>query len=945
MPQVDVLTHLFNAGEVSPAALNRVDKERIQLSAEEQINLFPYVIGKAIMRPGTQYLGATISTRSRLIPFARSIDARALLELGTNSGGDGMMRVYVDDEPVTRPAVTSALTNGDMSSATGWTVTEVGGASATFGAGVALNAPAQGGSVIIRQAVTTSSAGTEHALRIQVTRGEVLFRCGSSAGSDSYIRETTLGEGFHSLAFTPTGTYHVWFKSQSPNEVVVNSCLVESAGVMEIDADWDLDTLRSIRYSQSLDVVFCAMRGSRQFKIERRGSSTTDLRSWSVVDYYSNNGPFTLARTADVKLTPSATQGNITLSASASFFSSSHVGALFKLTHENVNATYRLAAAGEYTKTIRVVGIKPDSGNSDRNFDVITSGTWSGTLRIQRSFDSEFSGFEDIGSDITTNTTTSIDEDDDNAIVYYRVIMNAYTSGVAVINIQYDQDGGTGICRVTAFSSATSVSAEVLSDFRDVAATADWLEDEWSPLRGFPTAIAQFDGRLFFARDDRFWGSVSDSFYSFTTDTEGDSGSIQRNVAIDGTFSDIQWLLALQRLILGLEGAEASARSSNFDEPLTPTALTLKAASTYGAFNATPIRVDTRGIFLQLSGQDICEIYYDVEVQDYVASSLLRLHEQLYESSAPGTYDDGFVELAVQRQPETYVWAVRDDGVCCILIYEPKEKVAGWIRMISGHITNLEETVAADRIISVTVLPGQIEDDVYFVVQRTLSDGEGGGDTGYFYIEKLRHHREVIQRTFNTTTRKVTRSAGPYLADSFITATGTSTAGQTITGLDHLEGCAVIVIGQVVGGAYGPDGTTYTVSSGAISLTNAMSGTLVIGRPYYGQYKSAKLAFGIPNGTALTQPKTVQRVGMAFLDTDLRGIKVGPSFDDLFPLPQTKSDFSRIDPLNAFAATYEETLNDFAGSWSPDSRVCLQVEPGYAAGLSGLIMEVDANPQ
>lgn len=939
MPQVDVLTHLFNAGEVSRAALNRVDKERLALSAEDQINLFPYAIGKAIMRPGSEYIGSTISTQSRLIPFARSIDARYMLELGTDVSDNGRMRVYIDDTPVTRPAVTSTITNGDMSSSTGWTTTLTGGATATFSGDLSLVAPAQGGSAIVEQAVTTSSAGVQHALYIQVGRGEVLFRCGSTAGDDDYITETTLGEGFHSLAFTPTGTYNIWFKSNAPYSVVVNSIQVESAGVMEIDASWANADLRSIRYTQSLDVIFSAVGGQRQFKIERRGDY-----SWSVVKYYSDNGPFTLARTASVRLTPGATQGNTTLTASADFFTESHVNTLFQLTHDNTDADYKLAAVGEYTKSIRVVGIKPASGNSDRDFTVTTTGTWVGTLQIQRSFDNADYGYEDIQS-ITTNTTVTIDEDDDNAIVYYRVIMTAYTSGVAEINIAYDGDGGSGICRVRSLSGGTVANVEILSDFTDKVSTEDWLEGEWSAKRGFPSAIAQFDGRLFFARDDRFWGSVSDSFYSFTLDVEGDSGSIQRNIAIDGTFSDVKWLLALQRLIFGLEGAEASARSSNFDEPLSPTSLTIKAASTYGAADVTPIRIDTRGIFLQLSGQDIHEIYYDVQSQDYVASSLLRLHEQLYESSAPGTYDDGFVELAVQRQPETYIWAVRADGVCCNMIYEPKEKVAGWFRMVSGHITNLNENVAADRIVSVSVLPGQVEDDVWFVIERAIGDGEGGTATD-FYIERLKHHADVVQRTFNTTTKKVVRSAGPYLADSFITATGTSTAGQTITGLNHLRGCEVIVIGQIVGGAYGPDGTTYTVdNSNSISLTNAMSGTIVIGRPYYGKYQSAKLAYGIPNGTSLTQPKKVSRVGMAFLDTDIRGVKVGPSFDDLHVLPQIMPNMERVDPTDAFFAEHEETLNDFAGNWASDSRVCMQVDPGYAAAISSLVIEVNANPR
>lgn len=97
---------------------------------------------------------------------------------------------------ITRPSVTSTVTNGDFSDATGWTLSTTGGAEANINSTAAghlwLAASARGGSAYCERSVTTSSAGTEHALRIEVARGPVTFRCGSASGLDDYIEETVL---------------------------------------------------------------------------------------------------------------------------------------------------------------------------------------------------------------------------------------------------------------------------------------------------------------------------------------------------------------------------------------------------------------------------------------------------------------------------------------------------------------------------------------------------------------------------------------------------------------------------------------------------------------------------------------------------------------------------------------------------------------------------------
>ena len=800
-PKLNVLTHSFNNGEVSRAALNRIDKETLRLYAEYQENLIPAVIGKATMRPGLQYLLATAGNdRPETIPFESSDAAveDALLVLT-----DAVLRVVINDAYVTRPSVTSSVTNGDFSSSTGWTVTvssgAVGNINSTVSGSLYMGAPARGSSVSCTRSVTTSSAGTLHALRIEVTRGPVMFRCGETSGSDEYISETMLETGTHSLAFTPTGTYHVFFKTEREPGVIVNSIQVESAGVMELTTPWLEADLRGLRWAQSEDVLFVASSPYQQRRIERRGDGEN---SWSLVLYKTGDGPFTTARTAETRLKPTATHGNTTLTAEDDFFTPEHVGAIFRLDHENFAAEFILAGSGQYTDTWRITGIAHADTN-DRDFSYVTTGTWVGTITMERSIDNEFEGFHDASydngstdTDFTTNQTVTHNgaAEENNAIYFNRLGFKEgeYTSGSITINVTYDGHFGYGFCRVTAYTSPTEVSIEVLRDFKNTIFTANWREGEWSDRRGWPSAVEFHDGRLFWGRNGNYWGSESDNYSSFDSETEGDSRTIGRSITV-GASAEIRWMLSLQRLMMGLRSAEVSARSSSFDEPLTATNITLKAASTQGVADVPPVKIDSRGIYLQRSGRKLYELAYDIEANDYQSVNIMRVNEDMALSDyiADGASDGSIIRIAAQRQPDTHIWSVREDGIAIPLLYEPSEKVRGFWRFITGNVSP-GGNAPWDQIVSIAVLPSEGEDKIYMGVARTIN-----GTTTYS-IERLRAHSEAIQRSFDLENSEIVARNGLYMADSFVTATGNSTLAQVLTGFSHLIGREAIVVGQRV---------------------------------------------------------------------------------------------------------------------------------------------------
>ena len=878
MPKLQVYHHAFNVGMVSEQALARVDLQKLRLAAREQVNIIPKTLGAGLFRPGTEYLGSTKGDGVALLrEFIFSASQSALLEFT-----DEVMRVWVDDELVTRPAVTSTITNGAFNSPSGWTLEEPNGGTADITGGLLkLSATVLGSSALGKQQVSTSTPNVEHALRIGVVRGPVVFRCGSTEGGDEYITETTLLTGEHSLTFTPTGSFWVQFYTRDQAERHVGSIQVESAGVMEIPTPWEEGDFISFRKDQSGDVVFVACSGQKQRRIERRSNT-----SWSVVEYDSNDGPLTTGKTADVRLKPSVLAGNGSLTADRSFFKPDHVGALFRLFHDNQLVRASIAAESQYSNSIRVSGV-----GGGRAFNIAISGTWAGNLRLQRSFDGEDFGFVDYFT-YTANTSTTINDPDDNAIVYYRFGFNEgdYTSGIVNVSLTYQGGGGAGIARVVDYSSGTSVSIEVLERFRQLTYSNDWKEGEWSPLRGWPTAVTFFDGRLFWAGRDKLWGSVSDDFSSFDVEFEGDAGPILRAISTGGV-NDTQWLLPLQRLIAGTDGAEASIRSSQFDAPLTPTDTTIRDASTRGCANVNPARVDSYGLFIDRSLRKLFELIYSAEGTDYTSLDLTRLNEDILAPS--------ITQIAVQRRPDTRVWLVRSDGKAVCLVYERPEEVVAFI-----------EVETDGEIESIAVLPGENQDKVYFSVKRTIN-----GDAKR-YIEKMAMDSEVVGGTLNKN------------LDCHVTGTN-SPASAIITDLAHLQNKTVVVWAD--GKHYGE----FTVDGGQVVLPEAVT-DYVVGLGYEGRYESSRLAYGSAAGTAMLQNKRVDHIGLLLKDTHKAAIQYGPSFDYLDDMPLYENG-AEVD-ADQIWDIYDKPTFEFSGRWDTDSRVCLRIKPGYPAMLLGLVV-------
>jgi hypothetical protein len=882
MARQDLAFIAFNRGLVSRLGLARADVRRITLSAALFKNFMPRVLGSMAIRPGLGFRGNTRSNKiARYLSFVFAIDDKALIELTSAE-----MRVWVDEQVVTRIAVSTVITNGDFATdLSGWTDDDESGAASTWVSGTMQLLGTGQNAAIRTQAVSVAGAdsGKEHALRINIARGPVTLFVGSSAGADDYVRETQLEEGVHSLTFIPSGaTFYIRFQSRLQRLVFVSDVSVEAAGDMVVPAPWAEADLGRIRKVQSGDILFIAARGYAQYKIERRST-----HSWSIVKYQTEDGPYRTRAIDKTTLVVNALTGNGTMFSNTPVFKVGHLGALFTLVQSGQRAVLTVVGDNQFTLPIEITG-----AGSVRAFTVRIAGIDASppaTVTLQRAFTTP-----DVWAAVTTytaDTITTVTDGLDNQITFYRLaVLTGNNAGGATIVLDISTGIGStrGVVRVTGITNNSEVSVEILKPIGDsVNPTVDWLEGRWSTYRGYPSAVAIYEGRLAWAGKDIVGMTVSDDYYNYSPDTEGDSGPIVRSIG-SGPVDVINWLMPLERLLMGGQGAEHACRSNSLDDILTPTNFKIKKPSRQGSADVEAVEIDDNGVFVQRGGMRVFELNFSGEKLDYKADHLSAL--------VPEVGEPGIVRLAVQRQPDTRVHCLRSDGTVAIVVFDKVEGVTCWLTA---------DTPAADGFVEDIVIepgnPGEKEDHVFYQVRRTIA-----GNT-VRYLEKWAYEDDCIGGTISK------------LGDSYITL-----GAGPLTGLDHLEGEPVVVWmdGKDVGTDENGD-LIYTVQNGALPLT-AVTGA-VVGLPYTAQWQSGKLTeLRTQIGLALKADKTISQLGMILANVHRFGLKFGPDFEHLDDMPSMEFG-APVDP-DAVRFTYDEQSFPFPGTYTTDQRICLQAQ-------------------
>lgn len=524
------------------------------------------------------------------------------------------------------------------------------------------------------------------------------------------------------------------------NRFYTNDAQIYSSGTTpyELVSIYTESELAYIRYAQSADVMFVAHPDFQPRELQRLGNATW---TWALYNY--EGGPFRLPND-DTTLTMavSANTGNATLTASAAFFYATHAsgtystGALMQLNHYiEGHAMSQAISAATISTSIACGGI----------WRIITHGTWTGTIKVQKSTDSG-STWKDLrqftgANDFNVDTYGSEDMSDGALPFLVRVNATVLSSGTCNVDLTTDPYEQQGIAKIMTYISTTQVSVSMQRATGSTGTTSNWAEGSWSDYRGWPSAVV-------FAQDRLIWaGTLSDPQTMFMSQTSNYYNFFRNSPLVDSDgvtvnlpsqkLNSINGLVSLLQLLAFTSGGEWSIGSTQ-SNVLSPTSMQIKLNSYTGSSGVQPCVIVNRAIYVQSRGAVIRDMGYDLFTDTFSGSNLSILSNHLFTNYS-------IKEMAYQQDPDSLVWAVRSDGILLCMTYMREQEVLAW--------TWCDTYEGDDLFESVTCIPATGYNQVWFVVNR-------GGQR---YIERM------VQR-LSSTARK----------DQFFVDCGVTYDGSTI---------------------------------------------------------------------------------------------------------------------------------------------------------------------
>ncbi len=408
----------------------------------------------------------------------------------------------------------------------------------------------------------------------------------------------------------------------------------------------------------------------------------------------------------------------------------------------------------------------------------------------------------------------------------------------------------------------------------DMSHTPPIVQSLFAAAGDYPGAVSYFEQRRCFAgtinAPQNIWmtksGTESNMNYSLPI---RDDDSIQFRVAAREA-NTIRHIVPLSNLLLLTSGAEWRVTSVNSDA-ITPSTISVAPQSYIGANNVTPIIVANNVIYAAARGGHLREMAYAYQANGYISGDLsLR---------APHLFDEmQITDMAYSKSPFPVVWCISSGGKLLGLTYIPEQQVGAW------HQHDTDGTFE-----SVAVVAEGQDDVPYFVVKRSI----GGQDVRY--IECLH-------------TRHFTDQADAFFVDCGLTYEGV--AADAITGLDHLEGKTVSILGD---GAVMPQ---RVVTGGQITLPAEVS-KAHIGLPITADLQTLPASYDSPD-LGQGKVKNVSKIWLRVFNSG--GIFAGPTFDKLVEAKQRSNENYGSAP----GLKTEEIALVLTPTWASSGQLCIR---------------------
>lgn len=646
---------------------------------------------------------------------------------------------------------------------------------------------------------------------------------------------------------------------------------------IELNTPYKAEELSSLRFVQSVDVLYIT---SGKYPIKKL--SRYSEANWTFTDIDWQQVPYgDLNLDEDNFITPSATIGDITLSSSLATWTEDNVSDWIKL-EQNVSGS-AVSCSNGISGAISV----------GETWKIICHGTWSGTVIIEISYDSgetwlELRRYTSAG-DYNPTESGTVEE-------YALMRIRASTSGGCTADLSAYPYTHTGYAKITAVTDANTVSAEVVKAFGNTSKTNNWYLSAWGKTRGYPHCATFFQDRLCFAGSisypQRIWMSMSGDYENFSIDKG--SGTLTDDSAISVDLLSLRpyqitHMDAGNDLVVLTEGNEWTISGS---ETVTPSNITPRLQQNYGCNDTEPVRVGNRLVYVQRRGSIIRDMAYSYDTDSYGGFDLTLLAKNLISRKE-------IIDSTFAQEPDSIIYFVRSDGVMLCLTYIMEQKVYGWSHIQTDGV--IESVLAAQQ--------GN-NDIVYAVIKREINGNI------VRYVEKL----DIDTDSENQQDYIMLDCA---LHKSFTEST------SSITGLEHLEGRKVVVMGD--GYLYEPK----IVKNGCIEMEEKVT-DIVVGLPY-------TMVLEQPNfNTNVSGVGNIQGMQQAVNTIILRlsksfGGEVGPDKDTLHDIVYDVGSMNLGEPC-LFSGDKNVTMG--SGGFNKNGRVYIKHDAPYPFTLLSIVRGV-----
>jgi len=250
----------------------------------------------------------------------------------------------------------------------------------------------------------------------------------------------------------------------------------------------------------------------------------------------------------------------------------------------------------------------------------------------------------------------------------------------------------SGEAIITARTNATVAVATITTAFTNDNAIAAFNLGAFSDTTGHPSCVSFFEQRLVFAgtKDEpqTLYFSKSGDYENMTTGTNADDAMVY--TIASNQVNKIRYLKSVRTLLIGTTGGEFSVSADGTDAAVTPTNVTIKRQSSFGAANVDAQPAGNAVLFLQRAKRKIRELAYNFDADGYVAPDLTILNETVTNS--------GINEMAYQQAPDSILWCVRQDGILSGLTYQRTDNVVAWHRHIIGGKSDTTKNIIQQQI-------------------------------------------------------------------------------------------------------------------------------------------------------------------------------------------------------------------------------------------------------